>query len=162
MTGSTPSTQTTDRNTAQAAKQQQPNEAATRLPMRTSNDATTTEGNKPTTRQTGTVTPITTPPANVESKTHAGTNTRNAKRDDFEINTRQATRRRNTSEFYEHVPCDRRRPNGSNPRWCPARQQRVTEAPHRRRRYNDATQTNMTASCVRIQRHNVTKNMCVE
>ena len=48
VTGSTPTEQTTDTNITQAAEEQQPNEAATRPPMRTSNDATTTENNKPT------------------------------------------------------------------------------------------------------------------
>ena len=93
MTGSTPSTQTTDTNTAQAAKQQQPNEAATRLPMRTSHDATTTESNISTTRQTRAVTQMPTPPADVKRNEGAneGTNTQNAAIDDFEVNTRAAT-----------------------------------------------------------------------
>ena len=119
VTGSTPSAQTTGTTTGHAAEQQ-PNEVATRPPMRTSNDATTTETSRPTTRQTRAVTPMSIPPTDTEDNAHAGTN---------DVNAHSATRRRNTREFYESVPRDRRNPYGANPRRYPARQQRVSETP---------------------------------
>ena len=60
------------------------------------------------------------PPTDTEDNAHAGTN---------DVNAHSATRRQNTREFYESVPCDRRNPHGANPRRYPARQQRVGEAP---------------------------------
>ena len=129
VTGSTTSTQTTDTNTGQAAEQQQLNEAATRPPMRTPNDATTTtETSRQTTRQTRAVTPMTTPPTDAEDNAHTGTN---------DVNAHALTRRRNTREFYESVPRDRRNPHGANSRRDAARQQHGNEAPQRRSERDD-------------------------
>ena len=63
---------------------------------------------------------MSTPPTDAKDNAHAGTN---------DANAHSATRRRNTREFYESVPRDRRNPYGANPRRYPARQQRVSETP---------------------------------